>query len=777
MINELMSPYMWINRGFKVFPLAPNSKAPNLGQRGFKDAVESEDDFNSLRKSPEDNVGIVLENTKYLVIDVDRHNGVDNVAALGTDLEEMKETYYEITPNDGYHFFYMIDPKKKIGVPKTIPVTLDNGAHVEITLQHLVVSPSKINGKAYTPHGTWEDVQLAPDWVNNAIAERKRLREEQQYIAESIERASVDDTTALRAIQSYIDRHSDDLQEEEYYKTFLFEIVGNVLDNEISETVANRAVVLAANGNPDWVNNNKRDLAYRLSNTAPGQNKLPFKTYFGLNKAPEYQYEELPEDTDESQPKQKKLDISALADEYHEQEHSEKAPDTTHVMGLMMTEYKFVILGHEENSPLAVYDKENGLYRTSDNFIDFLILQEAPRLTSRQITEVHQKISWQALSCNRVEPTKDKNLIPVKNGIFKVDTGELLPFSSDYIFTSKIATPFDPDAKEPELGPNNWKPSEWLTGIANYNDDVNTLLWQVIHASINGSFSYRKSIWLLGKGNDGKGTFQELIMGVVGPQNTAALKINDFSQRFAMAQLVGKSVVIGDDVPAGVYLDDSSNFNAVVTGDVVQVEQKNRPAYAMQLTPTVIQSTNEMPKFKNTSNGTNRRLIIVPFNHQFTSSNDDWRIKDEYVTNPDVSKWVLKKALTMDRFEKFIEPDVVQKQLEVFKEENHPLSGFKEDIWDRFEPDVIPTAALHFYYIAYCKENAQRQIMSRKKFVRKFYELISDHYEKKLYSVKDTSWAFDGLYPRDITDADIDNFKGRVQCFYKLPQLVIPHHD
>lgn len=36
----------------------------------------------------------------------------------------------------------------------------------------------------------------------------------------------------------------------------------------------------------------------------------------------------------------------------------------------------------------------------------------------------------------------------------------------------------------------------------------------------------------------------------------------------------GKTVIIGDDVQAGLYIDDSSNFNSVVTGEPVFVEER-----------------------------------------------------------------------------------------------------------------------------------------------------------------------------------------------------------
>ncbi len=64
----------------------------------------------------------------------------------------------------------------------------------------------------------------------------------------------------------------------------------------------------------------------------------------------------------------------------------------------------------------------------------------------------------------------------------------------------------------------------------------------------------------MGDGSNGKGTYQQLLYNLIGPQNIATLKINQFSERFKLALLVEKVAVIGDDVGAGIYIDDSSNL-------------------------------------------------------------------------------------------------------------------------------------------------------------------------------------------------------------------------
>lgn len=81
---------------------------------------------------------------------------------------------------------------------------------------------------------------------------------------------------------------------------------------------------------------------------------------------------------------------------------------------------------------------------------------------------------------------------------------------------------------------------------------------------------------MVGNGNDGKGTFQQLISNLVGLKNVAPLKLNQFSERFGLAIIEGKTVIIGDDVQAGIYVDESSNFNSVVTGEPVSIEKKEK---------------------------------------------------------------------------------------------------------------------------------------------------------------------------------------------------------
>lgn len=241
----------------------------------------------------------------------------------------------------------------------------------------------------------------------------------------------------------------------------------------------------------------------------------------------------------------------------------------------------------------------------------------------------------------------------------------------------------------------------------------------------------------MGDGSNGKGTYQQLLYNLIGPQNIATLKINQFSERFKLALLVEKVAVIGDDVGAGIYIDDSSEFNSVVTNETILIEVKNRMPYSARMYVTVIQSTNEMPKIRNKSNGTYRRLLIVPFNASFEGAKDDWRIKEEYINRKEVLEYVLHKAVNMD-FERFIVPDVSKKLLEEYKQENDPLVDFRETVFKPLGINKIPFYMVYSQYKEFCNENNFKPL-SKIKFSKQFTYLLGDSWinKKAKYSVNE----------------------------------------
>ncbi|MDW3860655.1 putative DNA primase/helicase [Staphylococcus saprophyticus] len=417
-------------------------------------------------------------------------------------------------------------------------------------------------------------------------------------------------------------------------------------------------------------------------------------------------------------------------------EASGRAPQTigTNRCAVLLNDViKFVIFDLEENTKLAMYQSEKGIYTQNTAIIKRIISWLEPRHNEKKALEVIYHLTNMV---DVVDKTNEPHLIPVNNGVFNRKTMKLESFTPNYVFTTKISTNYIDNPKAPVI--NGWSFDSWLEEVACSDREVFTLLWQVINDSLNGNYTRKKAIFLVGDGNNAKGTFQTLLTNLIGFDNVASLKVNEFDQEFKLGVLEGKTLVIGDDVPVGVNIEDSSNFNSVVTGDPVLVNIKNKQPYRTVFRTTVIQSTNGMPRFKNKTGGTNRRLLIVPFNADFNGTKENPDIKEKYLNNKEVLEYVLYKAINLD-FGKFIVPKVSADMLEEYKQDNDPVYDFKVTEFDTWKIDKVPKSVVYYRYKVFC-ENSGYHALSERKFYKTFNQYLSKNWEEeraRFYSVAD----------------------------------------
>ncbi|HAP3909956.1 DNA primase [Enterococcus faecalis] len=559
--------------------------------------------------------------------------------------------------------------------------------------------------------------------------------EQQTYKEEKIVRKELTKEVAIKMVEAYVENVGEKLLDRAYYLNPYMNIKYAFETGEIDFDTVQESLTLLALGNSDWATHN---IEHFKRDTSPVKNGTPFVDFFGW--AYNDPYEEFEgivlEETQVlysgnelkfALAERRKKELKKLKRSWEKSGGRGKPPTSLSTLqcGRILQEYiEFCLFDMEENTRLAMYQPKEGIYTQNETQIKRVIGWLEPKHNARAVNDVIFHIWKEA----KIKPkTVSRYLIPVKNGVFNLKTKQLESFSPNYVFTSKIATSYAENPSLPKF--NDWDVESWLNEIACGDAQITTLLWQVISDAINGNYSRKKSIWLMGDGSNGKGTYQQLLYNLIGPQNIATLKINQFSERFKLALLVEKVAVIGDDVGAGIYIDDSSEFNSVVTNETILIEVKNRMPYSARMYVTVIQSTNEMPKIRNKSNGTYRRLLIVPFNASFEGTKDDWRIKEEYINRKEVLEYVLHKAVNMD-FERFIVPDVSKKLLEEYKQENDPLVDFKETVFKPLGINKIPFYMVYSQYKEFCNENNFKPL-SKIKFSKQFTYLLGKNWANK----------------------------------------------
>lgn len=390
----------------------------------------------------------------------------------------------------------------------------------------------------------------------------------------------------------------------------------------------------------------------------------------------------------------------------------------------LLSKHHFIMVGRDSSAPLGVYLGDRiGIYTTDTVTIQRLIYHEERRYTKRDVEDVIFKISM--LVKNKPQEN-NSNLIPVANGIYNVKEHRLLPFSKEYVFTSKVATRWVENAPMP-----SWNVDEWLDVIANHDKDVVTLLWQIVAECLNGNYTRGKFFILVGNANNGKGTFQQMLIQLIGEDNVSNLRMEQIGERFSPSTMTGKVANIGDDIK-GDYLPESQNLLSITTGDTIMLEEKGKQAFSVNLKCAMVFSGNKIPKIKNTSNGLYRRMCIVPFLADFNGSVEDKSIKSEKIQQSEVKEYILFKALSQD-FDKFIEPEIVKNMLNEYKKFNDPIVEFYEEIWSDDEYSNcqrIPTDYIYQRYVNYC-DTANYGVKSLRSFVIEFEKMLGVQWEKK----------------------------------------------
>lgn len=337
----------------------------------------------------------------------------------------------------------------------------------------------------------------------------------------------------------------------------------------------------------------------------------------------------------------------------------------------------FKMIGSKKDtSDLYFYDLDEGIYKNGKVEFNSFCRAIDSRLSTRVWREAYDHLK--TLS-PLVAPLSDRYIIPVSNGIFNLKKKTFEPFSPKYIITSKVQTSYNPDAKGILRNKNEnviFDIEKWMLEIANGDKEICKLLWQLINEAINPNYTRKKMAFLVGDGLNGKGTYQQLLINLIGSDNISALKPLDYrsSDRFRTSTLVGKVCNIGDDIPDK-YLDEISDLMSVVTGDEIMTERKHEPSQFVKLQLLNIFSGNRMPKTSNKSYGLDRRMLIIPFNANFKGQKEQPEIKEDYLKRPEILEYVLYKVLNMD-FEQFIEPEAVKEQLEVYKEANDVVHAY-----------------------------------------------------------------------------------------------------
>lgn len=383
----------------------------------------------------------------------------------------------------------------------------------------------------------------------------------------------------------------------------------------------------------------------------------------------------------------------------------------------------------DDMTMLAMYHEDGpsaGLHVTGDAALMRLASEVRPSLTANAIESLLKRLKAHAPVVQR---TTAAHLVAVANGVFNHARQELLAFSPKFVFLAKSPIDYDPCAPSPTLvhpqDGTSWDVEDWMASLSD-DEGVPELLWEVVSATLRPGVRWNKAVFLhSSRGNNGKGTLCAMLRELVGPSGCASIPIANFGKPFALSELVHARAIIVDENSVGAFAKDLGDFKSVVTGDAFTLDRKYKSPVSVSFSGLVVQCVNDFPKSRDKSASYTRRQLFVPFRKWFGGGAERGYIKTDYLRDPAVLRYVLRRALQMQHTG-LSEPAACQELLAQFQRENNPVRDFWLETEDEFVWDLLPTAFLYDLFIAWFRKNHPSGIpVNRNEFATQLGEVLT----------------------------------------------------
>ncbi len=349
------------------------------------------------------------------------------------------------------------------------------------------------------------------------------------------------------------------------------------------------------------------------------------------------------------------------------------------------------------DSQLHIY--KDGYYQADLAEIENAMIRHIPTLSRAKRKEV---LDYLDIMIREETEVTGCRWVAFKNGLLNIETDQFEPFTPDVVVTNLIPHDYNASAYDELM-------DKTLDKISCEDETVRALLEEMAGACLfrSNNLAGGKAFILTGGGSNGKSTYLNVIKAMLGKQNISVLDMKKLNDRFSTVMMYNKLANIGDDISDN-WIDDTSEFKKIVTGESIDCEQKGQPKFNFEPKLKLIFSANSLARMGRgrDSSAIIRRLVIIPFNAQFKSTDADFvpfigeKLKEvqaiQYLINLAVAG--LKRVLASNAYSS---NERLEKELREFEETNNPILGFFNET-EKGNIENQPTKDVYRDYTEYC---------------------------------------------------------------------------
>lgn len=370
-------------------------------------------------------------------------------------------------------------------------------------------------------------------------------------------------------------------------------------------------------------------------------------------------------------------------------------------------QYKYISVGDSK----TIYTwNETHWVEMGDTFIaGFAEQQMNPRPRNNHISEFLGTV-WrnnQRLDSEFNESTIGRSNLA--NGVLKLDSLELEPHDPKYGFRGVLGHQYDPKATCPRF-------DRFLDEVTQGDKDKAAVLMEFAAYAFSGMpYIHHKALILTGEGANGKSTFLNVLKKLAGHSAYSSLMLNQLSQEYSLAFMVGKLFNVAEETPTRSLMDTSNFKNLSAGGSYMAREPYKKPIQVENNTTKFIMACNELPALTDFSGGIERRFLIVSFDATFKGKDQDPYLEDKLTEElPGIFNRVVEGYKRLTDQKGFTKLDSSDEHVREYMNSHNSCHQFYDECVINAPGKTIACNDLFRAYVEWCKPMGIRPVSATK---------------------------------------------------------------
>ena len=299
------------------------------------------------------------------------------------------------------------------------------------------------------------------------------------------------------------------------------------------------------------------------------------------------------------------------------------------------------------------------------------------------------------------------------NGTINLKDGQMHPHRREDMHTKLVPVAYSLAAEAPL-----W--TAFLDKVMGGNKALISFLQRAVGYAITGSVREHVLFFFYGKGANGKSTFLNTVLGLMGGYGGATapdllMEKKGETHPTEQADLMGRRLAVCSEVPENRSFAEST-IKQLTGGDKIKARHMREDFFEFDPTHKLFIPGNHQPKIEGGDLGIWRRIMLIPFTVTIPEAEKDKDLVEKLkAEQPGILAWAVKGCLAWQT-EGLAPPPEVLKAVAEYKGDQDALSKFIEDCCDVSDANrITATGELYAAYIGWATRSGEEAI-SKKRF-------------------------------------------------------------